>query len=397
LNFYSYLLKNKNKKSKGNSKQRQQNRNTNKGNSEIKNKQKIANSKSIKNNTNNSKGKRNKKKAKKRKFGENYSPNTNLYESSKKLAVKMFLTRGQSAWGKLNYSTYSHQRLNVMQPNDEWFLQWLVGMTDGDGSFSILRQGDKWNLTFKISQNTYNLRVLYYIKNQLGIGKISVESNRHMASFRIRDIRLLGSVIIPIFEKYPLLTTKYFNYDKFKQAYIILENPALTKLERNLLLEALKSTSPSEDYISPAWDKVTLPLADANEAHKVVSKPWLIGFVEAEGSFYLVSKDTNRIVHGFGITQKLDIVVLEAIRHILHISTQVVYKEKYNHYMLDTTNSRGINNVSEYFLNTMKGMKSVEYRIWSRSFHKYKGDYTKLYKVRKILQRLRTIRVDNSF
>lgn len=337
---------------------------------------------------------------KKQKFGENYSPNTNLYDYSNQLAVKMFLTRGQSAWGKLNYSTLSHQRLNVMQPNDEWFLQWFVGMTDGDGSFSILRQGDKWNLTFKISQNTYNLRILYYIKKQLGIGKISIESNRDMASFRIRDRRTLGSVIIPIFDNYPLLTTKYFNYDKFKQAYIILENPALTKLEKNNLLEALKSSCVSkpyrkvEDYISPAWDKVTLPLANANEAHKVVPKPWLIGFVEAEGSFYLVTKDTNRIVHGFGITQKLDKVVLEAIRHILHISTQVVYKEKYNYYMLDTTNSRGINNVSEYFLNTMKGMKSIEYRIWSRSFHKHKGDYAKLYNVKKILKKLRTIRAD---
>ncbi len=333
---------------------------------------------------------------KKQKFEENYSPNTNLYDSSKQLAVKMFLTWGQSAWGNLKYSTLSHQRLNVMQPNKEWFLNWLVGMTDGEGSFSILRQGDKWNLTFKISQNTYNLRVLYYIKKQLGVGSVSVESNRHMASFRIRDRKILGSVIIPIFDKYPLLTTKYFNYNKFKQAYVILENPALTKLEKNKLLEDLKSTTPSEDYISPAWNTVKLPLVDANEAHKVVSKAWLIGFVEAEGSFYLVSKDANRIVHGFGITQKLDKVVLEAIKHILHISTQVVYKEKYNHYILDTTNSRGIKNVSEYFFNTMKGMKSIEYRIWSRSFNKHKGDYAELFKVRSILRKLRTIRADNS-
>src|SRR5260370_5677194 len=189
---------------------------------------------------------------KKQNKGENYSTNTNLYGSSFKLAVKMFLTRGQSAWGKLNYSTLPHQRLNVMQPNEEWLLQWLVGITDGDGSFSILRQGDKWNLTFKISISTYNLRVLYYIKKQLGVGSVSVESNRNMASFRIRDRFTLGSVIIPIFDKYPLLTSKYFNYDKFKQAYIILENPALNKLEINKLLEALKSNSPSSNYISPA-------------------------------------------------------------------------------------------------------------------------------------------------
>ena len=209
---------------------------------------------------------------------------------SKESKVKMFLTRGQSAWGKSNNSTFSHQRLNVMQPNDEWFFNWLVGMTDGDGSFSILRQGDKWNLTFKISQNTYNLRVLYYIKKQLGVGSVTVESKTSMASFRIRDRKTLGSVIIPIFDKYPLLTSKYFNYAKFKEAYFILENPEINKLERNRLLEKITSSRPAESYISPAWDIVTLPLADANEAQKVMSKPWLIGFVVAEGSFYLVNK-----------------------------------------------------------------------------------------------------------
>jgi hypothetical protein len=76
-------------------------------------------------------------------LGENYSSNTNLLWISNKLAVKMFSTRGQSAWGKLNYSTLSHQRLNVMRPKNEEFQQWLVGMTDGDGSFSVLRQNDK--------------------------------------------------------------------------------------------------------------------------------------------------------------------------------------------------------------------------------------------------------------
>ena len=41
-----------------------------------------------------------------------------------------------------------------------------------------------------------------------------------------------------------------------------------------------------------------------------MTKPWLVGFIEAEGSFYLVSKTPTRIVHGFGLTPKLDSVVL---------------------------------------------------------------------------------------
>lgn len=217
-----------------------------------------------------------------------------------------------------------------------------------------------------------------------------------MGSFRIRDRKQLGDTIIPIFDRFPLLTTKYFNYAKFKQAYIILENPKLTNCEKNVLIETLLLTKPGESYISPAWNKITLPIADANEAKKIISKSWLIGFVEAEGSFYLVRKDQNRIVHGFGISQKLDKVVLEGIRHVLHISTKVIYKEKFNYHMIDTTNSRAIKNISEYFFNTMKGMKAVEYRIWSRSFNKHKGNYSKLVIIQETLRNLRKIRVENN-
>jgi len=90
-----------------------------------------------------------------------------------------------------------------------------------------------------------------------------------------------------------------------------------------------------------------------------MTKPWLVGFVEAEGSFYLVLKDATRIVHGFGLTQKLDKVVLEGIKYTLGISTSVVHKPKHGYFILDTTNSRAVENIIEYFHNTMKGMKSA--------------------------------------
>lgn len=106
--------------------------------------------------------------------------------------------------------------------------------------------------------------------------------------------------------------------------------------------------------------------------------------------FYLVSKDKTRIVHGFGISQKLDSIVLESIRRILHIPTAVTFKSNHNYYLLDTTNSRTIENIIQYFHNTMKGMKSVEYRIWARSYNKYKGDFSKLSNIRDIIRKLKT-------
>jgi LAGLIDADG endonuclease len=137
--------------------------------------------------------------------------------------VKMPMARGQYAWVNKNlYST--HQRLNKEylenNKNDKtWFEQWLVGMTDGDGTL------------YKISLSRYNLRLLYYIKKELGVGSINRDNLK--GQFVIRDRKKLANVIFPVFDKYPLLTSKLFDYIKLKKAYDILENINLSKNEKD--------------------------------------------------------------------------------------------------------------------------------------------------------------------
>ena len=305
--------------------------------------------------------------------------------------VKMYIARRQYAWLEKNFFS-SHQRLNKehLNKNDNiFFEQWLVGMTDGDGNFSITRQGDKWGLSYKIAQSRYNLRVLYYIKKQLGVGSITKDNTK--AQFFIRDRKKLETIIFPIFDKYPVLTSKHFDYLKLKQAFYIMQNSNLTKNEQNIKLATLKSAKLPENYISPCWNNINLPLKNVNEVKNIMSKPWLVGFIEAEGSFYLVSKDSVRITHAFGLTQKLDRILLESIKLILHIPTSVKFKSKHNYYILDTTNSRAIENIIDYFKDTMKGVKSLEYKIWARSYVKYKGNYEKLSDIRKTIRKLRTV------
>jgi len=141
-----------------------------------------------------------------------------------------------------------------------------------------------------------------------------------MADFRIRNKDIINKIIFPIFDKYLLLTSKYFNYLKFKKAYQIMVNSNISNEEKyNLLIELKGSTIP-EKYISPVWKKISYNIKSTNDAKYIMSKYWLIGFTEAEGSFYLVKKSANRLVHRFEITQKLDEIVLECITHILGIS-----------------------------------------------------------------------------
>jgi len=260
-------------------------------------------------------------------------------------------------------------------------------MTDGDGNFSITKQGNKWGLSYKITQSRYNLRVLYFIKKQLGVGSVTKDNTK--GQFFIRDRKMIESVLLPIFDKYPLLTSKYFDYLRFKQAlYILNEVNKQDKCYAEKLL-TLKNAIVPKDYMSPAWTNTNLPLKSVNCVKDIMSKPWVVGFIEAEGSFYLTLKESNRIVHGFGITHKLDSHVLKAIGLTLHIANSVKFKEKHNYYILDTTNSRAVENCIGYFKNTMKGVKSLEYKIWARSYSKHKGNYEKLSTVRDLIRKIR--------
>jgi hypothetical protein len=318
-------------------------------------------------------------------------------------AAKRFFTTRVSACVSSSFS--AHQRLNIERNPNDFFFQWLVGLTDGDGCFSVsyqkrkLRDSSesfKWTLIFKISLSLYNLRALHYIKKNLGFGSIVIDVKQGMGSFWIRDRKIFNSVIFPIFDKFPLLTTKYFYYQRLRLVYSILEDSTLSLSERDRLALDCLNREPGPHFISPAWNLVHLPLVD-EQSSKVVSKGWLVGFVEAEGSFYITTKVSpgstiqGRMAHGFCISQKLDPVVLEAIRHILHIPSQVRYKPKHDYYILDTTHSRALLNVSKFFDGYLKGMKSLEFSFWKRSF-KFKGNYTKLLKTQNQLRSLRQLR-----
>ncbi|SAM86530.1 intron-encoded LAGLIDADG endonuclease (mitochondrion) [Ustilago bromivora] len=126
----------------------------------------------------------------------------------------------------------------------------------------------------------------------------------------------------------------------------------------------------------------------------VMTKSWLIGFTEAEGSFYIVKKGPLRLVHAFEITQKRDKIILEAIALILGI--KVTTKKTYM--TVVTTNSKSIENIISYYFKTMKGMKALEYRIWARSFNKKaSGGFEYMTKIQNLMRNIRSIRLDKNF
>lgn len=123
---------------------------------------------------------------------------------------------------------------------------------------------------------------------------------------------------------------------------------------------------------------------------------WTALAAEAEGSFYLYNKDKNRILHAFEITQKLDKIVIDSAAKLLGIKVEV----KRTHFTAKVDSLRDIPKIIDFYSNTFKGMKSIEYRIWAQSFNKMgKGieRYEYLTKVRDSMRSIRTIRLDKEF
>jgi LAGLIDADG endonuclease len=178
--------------------------------------------------------------------------------------VKKSLTWGQSAWiTKNSISNPSETTRSASQKSQSYafkdntkksFYQWLVGVTDGDGTFHFSKtKKGIWSFTFKIGQSNYNLRLLYYIKSMLGIGSVSNPNSKdNTAEFRIRNIQHIILFILPIFETYPLLTSKYFYYKLFRESILIMNDSTLSKEEKDKQISHLKSQTMPDNYISPA-------------------------------------------------------------------------------------------------------------------------------------------------
>lgn len=76
------------------------------------------------------------------------------------------------------YSKFKEYYPDLKQP-DSRFLEWLIGFSEGEGSFIVAKRGD---LSFVVTQSSSDLEVLNYIKDNLGFGRVikqSIKQNTH--------------------------------------------------------------------------------------------------------------------------------------------------------------------------------------------------------------------------
>jgi LAGLIDADG endonuclease len=159
------------------------------------------------------------------------------------------------------------------------FLEWIIGFTEGDGSFIVNKKG---YLAFVITQGTTDIQVLYLIQKILGFGKV-IKQGPNTSRFIVQDKLGIG-LIIALFNGNLILPSKKESFSKFLEAYNLL----IIKSKSNNVINYI----PEIIIISNIQPSLT--------------NGWLAGFTDAEGCFscsFLSTSNAYKI--RFQIAQKL--------------------------------------------------------------------------------------------
>ena len=99
---------------------------------------------------------------------------------------------------------------------------WIRGFTDGEGCFYVgINKNNTMTMKvqvlpeFSITQHKRDVKLLYKIKDFFGCGLIK-KNNKDVMCYSVRNLKHLNTIIIPFFEKYQLLTSKKYNFIKFR-------------------------------------------------------------------------------------------------------------------------------------------------------------------------------------
>lgn len=159
---------------------------------------------------------------------------------------------------------------------------WVTGITDGEGHFSAsVTQGankPKIALTFKIDQKEDSAGILYDLARYFNCGRV-VADNRGFKSYRVTKLVDILDVVIPHFDKYPLVTSKQLNFQSFKEIALILNsNPAISDIDKTRIEELIGNMNSRRSFIEK-WtylSESTISDLDPN---------WVQAFIDGEGSF----------------------------------------------------------------------------------------------------------------
>jgi hypothetical protein len=225
-------------------------------------------------------------------------------------------------------SLYKQRFPNADLPS-QFFLEWLVGFAEGDGSFTVNSRGTS---IFVITQSTSDLQVLEYIQRVLGFGRV-IKQGPRTSRYVVEDIASV-TLLIALFNRNLVFPLKQANFALFLEAF--------NKRSRAQL-----------EFISPV---VTPTFNDS----------WLSGITDAEGCFNCSFLGNSTAYRFRFLLAQLGEINLPVLTHITTLIGGVVRPHsKPGVNELTVNGARNIDRVFKYFdTHSLYTKKVNSYRLW---------------------------------
>lgn len=231
-----------------------------------------------------------------------------------------------------NYFPLASEQNNL--PSEE-FLTWLLGLSEGDGSFIISSKG----LNFVITQDSKDIQILNLIMSTLKIGKVT-KQGLTTSRFSVQDKKGI-ELICALFNGNLILPSKYSDFKLF-----------LTEFNTIAIKGSLKVNTIEfkENLIKPS-----------------INDYWFSGFTDAEGCFSCsILNNSDAFRFRFLLSQKLSInkPIIEEFITIFNIG------KIYKHSQPDTWTFEvnGLTNCNKLFIYfdkfSLRSKKAHSYLLW---------------------------------
>jgi LAGLIDADG endonuclease len=171
---------------------------------------------------------------------------------------------------------------------------WVTGFVDGEGCFSIhfvlqperanrrgYRTGFQVGHEFAVTQGARSVACMHMLKSFFGVGEVYLNRRfdnhkEHLYRFSVARRNDLLRAIIPFFQKYPLRTSKRFDFSKFVECMRLIEtNTHLTAgglLKIVEIAETMNHCKPRTEMIRILRDYT--PNADLFVGEDIVPSAW---------------------------------------------------------------------------------------------------------------------------
>lgn len=265
----------------------------------------------------------------------------NIYKHINKYSTSTSMT-WEKEQIKFNFSCFYKKHKAYLPKNispSSNFLSWFIGFTEGEGSFIVNNRGD---LSFVVVQSTSDIKVLYYIQETFGFGKVisqSVKTSRYVTQSK-REIE----IFISLFNGNIILPTRKNQLNNFIKGFNSWASKGKIRLEPIVFID--NSILPS------------------------LNNSWLAGFTDGEGCFTCSISDKKGFSFNYNIAQKgeKNIIILE------HICLMFKGGKVSNHFVKNVYQYRisGIKacpNIFPYFDKyTLLTKKSLSYTLWKQIY-----------------------------